>query len=386
MTTLSPFRDEVEEWLPPLPAIAQFFGPGTGKWVVLVAGFDHERSGVDFEQLALNRMALLIERHRLAQARAKASALMAMQTAPRFVLFDVKSGIVRRSEVWKPKGERKWTEIARFNPVSAANYSGGGHVFDTDPAGVLSITDVYRHVQQIGRTEPGSLAELSVLSHGWVGGPILVNSFDRTAPGTLERDPDDRDARADKDFEPPNMDAAAKADFQKAFATDAFVWTWGCVFANSPRQVLHRVVNARKYRRAGSRTLPDTETFKLSFSQEHADTFFDVDPAFFPARGADGKFPLTFTRTLADIKTFLSGRLGATYCQSIAIAAQVPCFGALSGTYADYEKGRRSNKVMLIPTKKPPYADDFAGYIRFYTKYLKRELDPEGRHYGRYDP
>jgi hypothetical protein len=383
METLSPFREEVEDWLPPFPFKA-FFGPGSGNWVVLVAGFDYERNGVNFEKLALNRMSLLIERHAAAQKRAKAPLLRVIETAPRFVLFDVTSGIVRRSEVWKPTGERKWTEVARFSPVSAANYSGGGHAFDTDAAGRISITDVYNHVQQLGRTEPGKLAELSILSHGWIEGPILVNSFDNTGSQTGARDPDDKDARRDKDFEPPTMDAAARDDFRKAFAPDGFMWTWGCVFANSPRQVLHRVVNARKYRRAGSRKLPDTEKFELSFSPEHA-VFFDIDSTFFPAKGADGKFPLTFTRTIGEIKTFLFGRLGDTYCQQAALAAQVPCFGALPGTYADYEKGG-THKVMVVPTKKPPYADDFTAYIRFYTKYALRDLDPEGRHYGRYDP
>ena len=391
MSTLSPFREDGEaaapallEWLPPLPVLAPAGGTGSGTWVFLVAGFDYERSGVDFEKIALRRMSLLIERNRAAQKRAKATFAQLIDSAPRFVLFDFKSGIVRRSEVSKPKGERKWTEVARFTPVTPANYSGAtrAHLFDTGAAGTMSIIDVYKHVQELGRTEPGSLRELSFLSHGFLFGPILVNSDDGLA-GDAARDPNDKDGRL-TDFDPPNMDAAAKADFQKAFAPDGFIWVWGCVFANSPRQVLHRVLSSRKYPQAAGGTLDESETFDFTFSRDHAEQFFDVDPAFFPTR-TNGRFPLTFRRTLADIKTFLNGRLGATYCQTAALAAQVPCFGGLPGTYSDYERGARHN-VMVVPTRKPPYADNFSGYLRFYKKYTHRELDPEGRNYGRYDP
>lgn len=79
------------------------------------------------------------------------------------------------------------------------------------------------------------------------------------------------------------------------------------------------------------------------------------------------------------------GRLSETYCNSVAQGAQVPCFGALPGTYSDYEQGA-TDPVMVVPTKKPPYADSFAGSIRFYTKYVGVALDPEGRSYGRFDP
>jgi hypothetical protein len=48
---------------------------------------------------------------------------------------------------------------------------------------------------QLGRTEPGSFGELSLLSHGWVGGPILVNSDDTLGHGTSARVANDRALR-----------------------------------------------------------------------------------------------------------------------------------------------------------------------------------------------
>ena len=392
---ISPFREDAEttrpallEWLPPIFEVPAGGAAGPGKWIVLVAGFDYERSGVDFEKIALSRMKLLIRRNVAAQKRAKTPLERVIETAPRFVLFDFKSGVVRRSVATKPKGMRAWTEIARFQPVSAANYSAradGRRVFDTDQAGRMSVTDVYKHVQEIGKTEPGSLSELSFLSHGWVGGPVLVNSDDGLGHGTSDRDPNDKDPRMDKDFVEPSMDAAALANFRAAFDSGAFVWVWGCAFANSPHKVMHRVLSSAKYRATARGKLVDTDVFKLTFPREHAEKFFHVDTAFFPPRGANGEFPLTLERTFEQIKNFFFGRLNETYCNRVALASQVPCFGALPGTYSDYEKGTEI-RVMVVPTRRPPYSDNFTGPIRFYTTYLGVVLDPEGRNYGRFDP
>jgi hypothetical protein len=399
MSATSPFREETElrvseeglpaptEWLPPLWTTAPA-GGSVGKWVVLVAGFDYERKGVDFEKIALNRMTLLIRRNVAAQKKAKTPLVQVIETAPRFVVFDFKSGVVRRSVATKPKGTRTWTEIARFQPVTAANYSAradGRRVFDTEQTGRMSIRDVYKHVQEIGRTEPGSLVELSFLSHGWIGGPILVNSDDGLGDATNDRDPNDKDPRMDKDFVHPTMDAAALTEFRAAFDPGGFVWAWGCAFSNSPHKVMHRVLSSAKYRTTARGKLVAADVFKFTFPREHAEKFFHVDTDFFPQRGADGEFPLTFERTFEQIKTFFFGRLNETYFNRVALAAQVPCFGALPGTYSDYEKGPEL-PVMIVPTKKPPYADNFTGPIRFYTTYLSVALDSEGRNYGRYEP
>lgn len=359
--------------------------PSGGRWIVLVAGFDYEQKGVDFEKLARNRIRLLVRRHEAAERVAKAPLAHVVATAPRFLLFDFASGRVRRATATR-RATWTWTDVATFDPVGPANYSvraDGRHAFDTNQAGTLSITDVYAKVREIGRTEPGSLGELAFLSHGWMGGPILVNSWDGVGDATSDRDANDKDARIWKDFVAPTMDDAARAEFAAAFATDAHVWVFGCAFANGPRQLMHRVLSSATYRRTALGAVADTETFALEFEREHAEAFFAYD-TFFPARGADGQYPLRFKRTFAQIKEYFRRQLD-TYSKEIARAAGVPCFGALPGTYADYERGV-GLPVMVIPTSKPPYNDDFTRSIRFYTTYLGVELDPEGRHYSRYDP
>jgi hypothetical protein len=378
--------DPVLEWLPPpLRAYTTGAFARRGNWVVLVAGFDYQQEGVDFAAIALNRMRLLIRRHEAAQRAANAPLGRMIQTAPRFVLFDCRSGLVRHATA-TARAKWTWTELARFKPVGPANYSSrtdGRHVFDTDQAGTLSITDVYEHVRGIGKTEPGSLGELSFLSHGWMGGPILVNSWDGAGAATHARDPNDKDARMWKDFVAPTTDDTSRAEFRSAFAGDGHVWVWGCAFANGPRQLMHRVLSSAKYRHAPLGRISGAEKFRLTFEREHAEAFFQYD-SFFPNRGADNEYPLTFERTFAEIKAYFGRQLG-TYCKAIAGAAGVPCFGALPGTYADYERGV-AQPVMVIPTRKPPYADDFTRPIQLYTTYLGVHLDAEGRHYASYAP
>jgi hypothetical protein len=369
---------------PPVPS-----GGGGGNWVMLVSGFDYERSGVDFDAIALHRMQRLINKHASAAKTAKLTAAQAAAIAPRFIVADVKSGKIRK-RLMDAAGAWAWTDVASFDPVSAANYTripgSTRHVFNTNQAGRMSIMDIHALVREIGRTEPGSLGEVSFFSHGWVGGPLLVNSDQDPAFKPLaDRDPNDKDPRMVKDFLPPQMDATGRAEIRAAFHTDGFWWVWGCAFANAPRQMLHQVLSSRKYRATKLGDLKDDDTFHFEFSQAHADQFFALLPSFFPPAGADGKFPLRFDRTFAEIKAFFAKVVSLTYCHVLALVSNVPCFGAFPGTYSDYEKGV-SLPLMVVPTKVPPYSDNFIRSIQFYATYLGLAVDAEDRHYGRYDP
>jgi hypothetical protein len=100
----------------------------------------------------------------------------------RFITMDVRTGEVEVRDVTFPGGKRV-EAISRSkpsDPVDPANYTtSGGHTrFKPGQAKVMSITDIYAAVRDIGSKGPNTLAELSVFSHGWMGGPILVDSDD----------------------------------------------------------------------------------------------------------------------------------------------------------------------------------------------------------------
>lgn len=91
----------------------------------------------------------------------------------------------------------------------------------------ISILDVYRHVIEVGRNNQSVIKELSIFSHAFAGGPILVDTFDTTGDPNGLRDPNDRDGRV-KDFNSLNMPSSDLQNFRNAFSADTVLWVWGC--------------------------------------------------------------------------------------------------------------------------------------------------------------
>ena len=336
------------------------------KRYLFVASFDHEAHRHKLSGYCINRIKRILRKTKGADVDPLVS----------FTLFDVKEGKIKSFDV--SSGKRVWADVKSFTPVTGANYT--GRVFDKSPAGVMSITDVYSFIRDLGRNDPWTVQELNFFGHGWHGGPILVNSKDHSS--TTARDPDDKDGRASKDFKSPNMNATELSDLSRAFDGDGFTWLWGCVFAAAPFQVLHRLFKNRLYLTG---KLKDDELIKLDFSKAQSDQFFAQVPSFFPARKSDGTFPLSFYRSFKEIKDLCQLMIDLGYCKRIATATNRKCYGALPGTYSDFEKNV-ALPLMLVPTKHPPYDDNFWQYLNFYKKHMGVALDPEGRGYGEHTP
>lgn len=349
------------------------------KQVILVAGVDYkfQGKGVDFRTICNDRMARL-----LAANRAKEDMT--------FRIFDFKSGEVVTHEVTYPAGKKaeKVDRKAPFRSISKANYneevSGGEkhYKFKDDQTGVMSVLDVYAAVQQIGASAAHTLRELSIFSHGWMGGPILVNSYPdgfinlpvpgvgppmRFALPAGARDPDDKDAR-DKDFMPPNMGAASLKHFQDAFHADGFAWIWGCAFPRPVHQLLTAMEDHRRYRERG---LGDNVVFTFTnLNAAEIEMLQGWLRRAFPDRR---KVELQFK----DLKYFFCRISAESYSQLLATSAGVKVFGALQGTSSGYDKGPRP-LMRVDPT--------FVRHFRFYQNYLGFTFDPEGRRYGVYKP
>jgi hypothetical protein len=266
--------------------------------------------------------------------------------------------------------------------------------FDRDPAGRMAITDLYAAVRAIGAgADAGSLLEVSIFSHAFWQGALLVNSTD-TFVGRVERDPDDKDSRVDKDFQAPNVTAAQLAEFAAAFAPGALWWNWGCTFTESYRQVTHRFVNSSTYRGKAPGTLDDTVRVRFDFPQDMANAIYRDDLIFFPqatrvtSAGATVFKDLVFDRTVKEIKEFFLRGAADSYHTAVAKAANIPVCGAFLGTYADYEANDKRIKqpLMAIPRDVSVYGTNFSRYITMWTKDLGFSGDPEGHGYGVYNP
>jgi hypothetical protein len=350
--------------------------------VLILVGFDYQGGGVDFAGMARNR-----------QAR-----LLAANSQLTVTIMDVGGGTTTVSAMTpNPAGTlvRLVTTTQTHSSVTAANYSTGlGHHtrFDKSPAGRMSITDLYAAVGAIGsnKAAAASLTEVSVFSHGFFGGPILVDSDD--ASTNAARDLNDKDARADKDFKAPNASAAQLAAFKAAFAPNAFWWNWGCTFTESYRQVTHRFINSPLYMRTPAGSLKDTDKLKFEFPQGMAQDIYGDDTIFFPqttrAGGRDaGKFKdLLFERTVKDVREFFLRGVRDTYHFAVGKAGGIQVRGAFLGTYADYELNDKSIKLplMAIPRSVRIYGTDFTRYLTMWVRDFGFATDPENHGYGVY--
>jgi hypothetical protein len=357
-------------------------GPGVNQFV-FVAGVDYEFKGVDFRIFADNRVRRLIAGNTAKQDL-------------RFDVYDVRRGELATTEVSYAGGKKaeKKAVTTPFRAVTKTSYDavtsdGETHYhFKDGQYDVISVTDVYKAVSAIGTAAKHSLRELSFFAHGWMGGPILVNSFDdRTGHFTLpvvlggppldytvpstDRDPDDKDPRPQLDFIAPTMDAAALKSFGEAFHADGFVWLWGCAFPRLIHQILHKIERNSAYRDSG---LGDDVGFELTnMSKDEADV---LERVLLPVTGAfpnRKKIQLEFKH----IRHFVCRATQSCYAHQMASRTGIPTFSAVLGTYAEYDTG--SLPLMHV-------YEGFAKHFTFYKNYLGFEFDPEGRRYGKHAP
>lgn len=339
----------------------------------MVAGVDYEFKGVDFSIFCRSRIKKII---------AKNTA----KTDLHFTTFDIRKGMVSVLEVTYPSGSKSEVSSvpnpSKYNSVSKTNYNGKD--FKDGQSNIISIVDIYKEVQNIGLNYPGTLMELSFFSHAWMGGPILVNSYDdgnytyqppppATTPITIalplgQRDPDDLDPRGYKDFLPPNMSSVDLANFQNAFNTNGFSWIWGCAFPRDVHEILHKIENHSKYKSSG---LADGEDFNFrNMKSAHV----SLISSYLGIVIANYK---NFTIKFGDLKRFICMITIASYSQILANNTKKEVRGGVMGTYSEYDSG----SLPLMHVHK-----GFAKHFTFYKNYMGFSFDNEGRNYGIYTP
>ena len=344
------------------------------KQYILVAGVDYDFKGVDFRLFCNNRMKRTLDGNRAKEDMT-------------FQIFDFRKGEVVTHEITYTGGKQvgKTTKLSPspFKSISKANYD--RYVIDREThyrfkdgqRDKLSILDIYKSVQKIGVDAPHTLAELSFYSHGFYGGPLLVNSYDdgqvnqSVVLPSGARDPDDMDPRV-KDFNPPIIDAIALTNFQNAFHADGFVWIWGCAFPRLVHEILHKIEHNSSYKESG---LGDEELFRIkNFNTSQADY---LESWVKDALG--GPFPnkKNIEIKFKFLRYFFCQMIETSYLHYMSVNAKVKAYGALIGTYAEYDTGR----LPLMHIYR-----GFARHFAFYKNYLGFNFDPEGRKYGEYRP
>ena len=346
------------------------------KYIILVAGYDYANGGVDFSYIADKRRLYLLRQNPAWQN----------DTEVVFVRFDVKTGKIERNI--SNGSTRSWqAESSAFQAINRRIHYQSEHFIPAETT-VMSITDAYRYIINIGNSEPGTVQEFSILGHGWFGGPVLVNSFQRSEFSSggsrpSERDPWDKDGRT-KDFFAQNMSDADWDNFKKAFVTDGYCWVWGCIFARAYYNTLYKVMQTDAFRSKSFGSHADTDMFTISVNASFVSSYYDADRTFFPANNNE----MTFTRSLLDLKKFFKRGMRRSYPGRFTGDTGITCRAAYLGTYSDYERSHAGHNpvhsVMVIPRNTSAYGTDFTRTINFFKTYLNMPEDPENRGYGIY--
>jgi hypothetical protein len=395
------------------------------KFFFLVAGHEFSNKGLDFDRMCTRRVAEWLFKLREG-VRTKATDLpVTPPVTLRFLRFHFSKGAIEvidhdldaaggkivalGESSWKPLpsitsggGDDPNTFCTKraLRAIKPSDYE--DHEFidgpDADrPEQVMSIVDVYDAVQLMPRK---SLIELSFFSHGFPGGPVLVNTMDRSH--NAARDQNDKDGRADKDFTKDMGDGSGDPDlelFNGAFDPNGFIQAWGCL---AIRSVRHVVFEAYVKRKQGSdavakamqagKPIDDVESFAFDFSDvDHSGSKtipwtldYADDTNFFPP----DQSTKTFSRTFRQIKQFIAGQNKGSYIFAAAKATEVLCKGAFAGMEGDDEKTKKFNlmRVCIKSTKDGIECPvSHAASLQFYRTYLGLEHDPE-RGYGIFDP
>jgi hypothetical protein len=215
---------------------------------LLISGFDypsdHGPGGMQFHQLGTDRM------HALRQ-----SGVLDDSTV--ITWFDCLSGLRMR---WL---QGKGTEAVADKHGTPGMWKSGWSrmtvdgtkptILDPSKSGypgpkVNGITEIYKHIGDIGKDRPGSLEEWSIMTHAFFDGPILFDTnqapvFQVNGDRSGERDPDDKDGRFRKDFKFTTMPFLS--DFKKAFSKTPFVRIWGCLATDSFLLAIRTAANAK---------------------------------------------------------------------------------------------------------------------------------------------
>lgn len=264
-------------------------------------------------------------------------------------MFDFKSG----NRIRWFKGQSGWHECDRVLQGSVPTHTGSykdpdNHKKRRDDDSI-SIVHVYDYIAQLGGAVPGSLVGFHIFSHGWDGGPILVNTnqaanYNYGGVDSHLRDPKDKDGR-DKDFTLSNMPDLA--NFRAAFASNASLKIWGCRAASVFRRMAREAAQARK---AGT---PRDQALDFTIG--------------------DNSYSMS-QREIEDY--FRDEIIDGSYMKMLADAVGWPVWGAPPGAGADLQK---------VGSKNYMYVDQsiYATMLKWYKDALGLTIDAMG--YLRYD-
>jgi len=165
---------------------------------------------------------------------------------------------------------KKTLAYKTFDPVTSSNYfdllKNGHKYFHRNAGNIISKFTIYNLIELIGKDNPATLNEVSIFSHAYFDGPILVNSLfqntnylDYLNPTklidvvSLGRDPNDYDMRRWDfyDFYSRVSNNKKISLLKAAFAQKGLVKIWGCSFPKLLNYFLSKIRKNNSFKPSG---------------------------------------------------------------------------------------------------------------------------------------
>jgi hypothetical protein len=366
------------------------------KQFILVAGVDWLNFTIDYGLFCENRMRILLRNH-------AGSAL-------KFTILNFAKGTITTVETERPGVSTTKTE-KKFKPILAKEYRidpefPGDPDFIGKAKGKMSVVDVYKAVQQIGKDSPGELVEMSWFYRGMYHSyPDLTHTYQYLEDRSYYlRSPESLDPDFYLDFAPQNMNRTKKdgkksdfENFTSAFSSDGYIWLWGGYLIPSYAgetdfelfKALEKSLGAILYTGIPDTSLIDISGFTASQYERLSDrlelhfyltlreekTEFTFLPDLlekrtpFPREFLVDKVPFSF------IKYFISG-VESSAGVALMHATKIKTYAA-SEYLPDEPDDSSPTGLFHIPEK-------FGSYIDFFRTYYNIKTDPEDRLYMEY--
>jgi len=304
-----------------------------------------------------------------------------------FYIIDIKRGrinlITHNYDSTSNTYIKKTSIYKSFDLVTSSNYFdllGNGHkYFHPNDKNIISKFTIYQLIETIGIDNPDTLIEVSIFSHAYFDGPILLNSlrqdsnyFDYLDSSTevdvttLGFDPNDYDMRRWDlyDFYYRATNSNRLANLIAAFSVNGIFKIWGCSFPKELHKFLYKIRTNKSYKENG---LTNTIIFDFaanSFSTVHLSM---INSALSTTYSRTDKISLTFL----EIKKIFCPQIIYTYASIASKLLDKKVLAALPATYAEISPTFRiSPKVLSNVTF-------FKSYFNFGTDNLN---------YGIYEP
>jgi len=392
------------------------------KQAILVAGYDMNREGIDFSRMCPYRMDMI--RKKFPKEKIRFTVFDVGKGTVKWYEPDEKTGKIVISDAMKtsiitnpdynpvtdPRDTVESKVPYKFDSVNDKNYTDEsgkvGYAFIANTEKVMSITDMYTHIQDIGNSrDAGTLLEFSFFAHGFEGGPVLVNYWETYGKTSDQREPPDKDPRYLKDYKASVMNAKQLENFKKAFDKNGICWSWGCSFPYGYNTILGTIFKTPKYKTKA--IVPDNEKFELKFefdkNRDEAERNYAAIKEILSKYGKEDEkkrvFQVSFT--MKDIKDVFRKALEDSWGTATTRGTGLNTYAAFTGTYADpfggvmgvmqsKDQAAWTKAEQTMHERNPRHKVEpfhyFDQTIKFYINYLGRTKDPENRGYGVFTP